>query len=41
VAYTLKGGYNSGFSSISGSSAIHGSITISAGTVVFDNIVIL
>jgi len=39
--HTLKGGYNTDFSAITGTSIIHGSVTIFTGTVIFDNIVIL
>jgi hypothetical protein len=41
VTYKLAGGYNSGYSAVSGTTAIHGSVTISAGTVTMDGITIL
>ncbi len=40
VTYTLIGGYDAGFTTASGLSTVHGSITITAGTVSFDGIVI-
>jgi hypothetical protein len=41
VAFTLKGGYDSGYSTTGGLTNIHGTVTISAGTVTFENIVIM
>jgi hypothetical protein len=40
VAITLKGGYDSGFTSNPGTTAISGSLTITSGTVTLENIVI-
>jgi hypothetical protein len=41
VSITLKGGYDSGYSTNSGLTNIHGTFTISAGTVIIENIVIM
>jgi len=41
VAFTLKGGYDPGYSTNSGLTNIHGTFTISAGTVTIENIVIM
>jgi hypothetical protein len=41
VAFTLKGGYDPGYSTNSGLTNIHGTFTISAGTVTLENIVIM
>ena len=41
VVFTLMGGYDSGYSTNSGLTNIHGTVTISAGTVIFENIVIM
>jgi len=40
-SYTLRGGYDGGFTAASGMSTVRGSISITAGTVTIDNIVIL
>jgi len=41
VAFTLKGGYDSAYSTNDGVTNIHGTVSISAGTVTFENIVIM
>jgi len=41
VAFTLKGGYDAGYSTNSGLTNIHGTVTVSAGTVTVENIVIM
>lgn len=40
VIFKLKGGYSSDFLTVTGTTSIHGSITISAGTVTIDGITI-
>ncbi len=40
LSFTLSGGYNNSFASVTGASTIHGSVTIDSGTVDFDNVVI-
>jgi len=41
AAFTLKGGYDSGYATNNGLTSIQGTITISAGRVTFENIVIM
>jgi hypothetical protein len=41
VSFTLSGGYDPGYSTQSGTTTIHGTVTFSAGTVTVENIVIM
>jgi len=41
VAFTLKGGYDAGYSTNGGLTNIHGTVTVSAGTVTVENVVIM